>query len=184
MSRRLGFTLVELMIVVAIISVLAVIAGTAYRRYMDSGRTAEVMSMLGEIRGREEAYKAEYAKYLNSDNGTETTFYPALLAKGKEPSAKTWNTGSQPQGWKDLGLNPSKYSLYCGYSVVSGAANAAATQTRGKAIFAAITNSTPTVAWWYAIGTCDNDSDGDSSHNAYFSTSSQTTSVNSENEHW
>ena len=36
----------------------------------------------------------------------------------------------------------------------------------------------------YAIATCDNDSDGNSAHNAYFTTSSQTSSVSSENEHW
>ncbi len=180
---RKGFTLVELMIVVAIIGVLAVIAGTAYRRYMDSGRTAEVMSMLGEIRGRQEAYKAEYAKYIGSDgaNGDETTFYPALLGKGKEPSAKTWNvTGSVPAGWTSLGLNPSKYSLYCGYTFAANSANQAATGTRGTAIFP----TAPTVAYWYAVATCDNDADGDSSHNAYFSTSSQTTQVYTENEHW
>jgi prepilin-type N-terminal cleavage/methylation domain-containing protein len=176
--RFRGFTLIEMMIVVAIISVLAVIAGTAYRKYMDAGRTAEVYSMLGELRTKQEAYKVENGVYRSAAN--ETDLFPSLsTTKGAEPKAHSITSG-QPQWWTDLGIGPAKSTLYCSYTTVAGAANAAATGTRGKLIFL----TAPVLPWWYAIGTCDNDSDGDSSHNAYFTTSSQTSNVSNENEHW
>jgi prepilin-type N-terminal cleavage/methylation domain-containing protein len=184
--QQIGFTLVELMIVVAIIGVLAVIAGTAYRKYMDSGRSAEVYAMLGEIRAKEEAYKAEYSKYLATST-SETDFYPVLLGAGQEPKAKTWKA-SAPTTWTNtsglptLGLNPTRTQLYCGYAVLAddtGQSPPAA--ARGNAAF---NNTAPLVPYWYAIATCDNDSDGNSAHNAYFVTTSLTTQTYVENEHW
>jgi prepilin-type N-terminal cleavage/methylation domain-containing protein len=182
MSSR-GFTLIEMMIVVAIISVLAVIAGTAYRKYMDSGRTAEVYSMLGEIRSKQEAYRVENPTYASSSG--ETDLFPALSSsKGVEPHAHLLT--SPPAWWSNLGISPQKNSLYCSYTTVAGKANVAPSGARGAAIFTTASNPSgiPQVQWWYAIGTCDNDSDGNSSHNAYFVTSSQTTSIYNENEHW
>jgi len=64
-SQR-GFTLIELMIVVAIISVLAVVAGTAYRKYADKARSSEVFAMFGEIRAKEEGYRAENVELLSA----------------------------------------------------------------------------------------------------------------------
>jgi hypothetical protein len=158
-----------------------VVAGTAYRKYMDSGRSAEVYAMLGELRTKEEAYKAENGAYLSSDTGNvETTFYPALGAAHTEPKAKTWNTGSQPANWTSLGINPTKNQLYCGYVVVTQGAGSSPTGTYGGSFVAVA----PLVPYWYAVATCDNDGDGNTSHNAYFVTSSQTNSVYVSNEHW
>jgi type IV pilus assembly protein PilE len=181
---RKGFTLVELMIVVAIISVLAVVAGTAYRKYMDSGRIAEVYSMIGEIRTKQEAYKVENSGYATSTG--ETDLFPALsTSKGVEPKAHVVTTG-QPAWWTALGIQPSKNSLYCSYTTVAGAANVAPAGTRGAATFNTAGNPSgiPKIPWWYIIATCDNDSDGNPAHNAYFTTSSQTSTVYNENEHW
>ena len=62
-TRRGGFTLVELMIVVAIIGVLAAIAVPRFRTYQLKSKTAEVKSNLGAIRVAEEAYFAEFSVY-------------------------------------------------------------------------------------------------------------------------
>ena len=152
--RKHGFTLVELMIVVAIIGVLAVVAGTAYRRYMDSGRTAEAMAMLGEIRAKEEAYRAEFSSYTGN-----------------------WAF------WQALGINPGKQQLYCGYIVNSGLANVAVTGTMGSDLIKTNNNgsATPATPWWYAIAMCDND--GKSGTNATFATAYDTTVVSAQNEH-
>jgi prepilin-type N-terminal cleavage/methylation domain-containing protein len=176
-SSHAGFTLVELMIVVAIFSVLLAVAGTAYRKYMDSGRTAEVYAMLGELRSKEEAFRAENATYLG-DTVDENDFYPVLLAAG-EPAAKTWAGAATPAYWTNLGVNPGKAQLYCGYVVIAGPGGAWNNAgTNGKNIF---NNTAPAVPWWYANATCDNDGRG--APNATFTTSSATTTVVTLNEH-
>jgi prepilin-type N-terminal cleavage/methylation domain-containing protein len=187
MARRaqIGFTLIELMIVVAIIGVLAVVAGTAYRRYMDSGRTAEAMAMLGEIRAKEEAYRAEFSSYTGWSGGGEAATNTLPQVDGgcsvgsKEPCAKnlpTTFTGNWAY-WSALGINAGKSQLYCGYIVNNGLANVAATGTMGKDIL----GGTPATPWWYAIAMCDND--GTAGTNATFATAFNTTVVSAQNEH-
>jgi prepilin-type N-terminal cleavage/methylation domain-containing protein len=179
--RNYGFTLVELMIVVAIVGVLAVIAGTAYRKYADKARASEVYFMFGEIRTKEEGYRAENSVYCatsatssaNCNSGNEGTFWPALLAAG-EPSAKTVTSGA-PWGWTAMGITPGRTQLYCGYNTVAGGPNAtdwANAGTRGQQLY----NSTqPTAAWWYMSATCDND--GQAAVNTLYTSGKDTTSV-------
>jgi type II secretory pathway pseudopilin PulG len=179
------------MIVVAIIGVLAVVAGTAYRRYMDSGRTAEAMAMLGEIRAKEEAYRAEFSTYAGWSGGGEAAANTLPVVDGgcsvgsAEPCAKaiptTGFTGTWAV-WGNLGINAGKSSLYCGYIVNSGAANVAVTGTIGNTIITANSGvATPTTPWWYAIAMCDND--GTVGTNATFATAFNTTVVSAQNEH-
>jgi len=66
-----GFTLIELMIVVAIIGILAAIAIPNFMNYQCKAKQSEAKSNLGNIRTTQEAYYAEhnsYAKVL-SDAG-------------------------------------------------------------------------------------------------------------------
>jgi prepilin-type N-terminal cleavage/methylation domain-containing protein len=173
-----GFTLIELMIVVTIIAVLTVVAGTAYRKYADAGRTAEVYSLLGDFRAKEEAYRAENSVYLSTTTSGETDYFPVLQAHG-EPVAKDATPGAQPASWVTLGVNPGKGQLYCGYVAIAGDATGwGVAGTDGKALWS---NTQPTTVWWYVHASCDND--GNAALNATFTTGSASTTVVSANEH-
>lgn len=63
--RRLGFSLTELMIVVAIIGVLAVIGTPIYRRVIQKSRQVEAKAILGAIYPLEEGFMAEFGSYGN-----------------------------------------------------------------------------------------------------------------------
>jgi len=68
-----GFSLVELMIVVAIIAILAAIAIPSFLRFALRSKTAEATSNLAGIRTGEEAYRAEHDVYV------ACTAYPAAV---------------------------------------------------------------------------------------------------------
>ena len=61
-----GFSLVELMIVVAIIAILAAIAIPSFLRFAMRSKTSEATSNLAGIRTGEEAYRSEHDVYLGA----------------------------------------------------------------------------------------------------------------------
>ena len=65
-ARLSGFSLVEVMIVVSLISILATVSMPAYRGYMMRSKTAEAKSNLGAIRTAETAYFAEFGEYVEA----------------------------------------------------------------------------------------------------------------------
>ena len=70
MRRNQGFTLLELMIVVAIIAIIAAIALPAYTEYVRKGKRAEAYTAIGDIQLREERFRADYPTYGNSTSTT------------------------------------------------------------------------------------------------------------------
>ncbi len=88
-ARRGGFTLIELMIVVAIIGILAAIAIPNFLRFQLKAKSSEGKTNLAAIRTAEESYYAEYGYYVSADpspmtinNNLKTTFADAVTDKG------------------------------------------------------------------------------------------------------
>lgn len=83
LRKERGFSLVELMIVVAIIAILAAIAIPAFMRFALKAKTSEASTNLAAIRTCEESYRAEDDVYLACLENPDT-----------DPS-------SSPQTWLD-----------------------------------------------------------------------------------
>ncbi|MGA1874317.1 MAG: type IV pilin protein [bacterium] len=64
LRNKKGFTLIELMIVVAIIGILSAIAIPNFVNFRYKAKTSEAKANLGAIRSCEESYKAEMETYL------------------------------------------------------------------------------------------------------------------------
>ncbi len=152
-KRREGFSLVELMVVVAIIAILAAIAVPQYKKYQLKAKTSEARVNIGAIRSMEEAYSVENDYYVL------TNWAPGKIpgvAPGKFAENGTNN------GFDIIGFAPSG-KVYYSYAVLNSG-NSTADDYSGSdnsteldGIQVEITNSTDIHIW--AIGDLDGDGD-------------------------
>lgn len=65
-----GFTLIELMIVVAVVAVLAAIAYPSYQDYVIRSRRVEGQSLLSDAAARQERWRAQNGSYMTDYSAT------------------------------------------------------------------------------------------------------------------
>lgn len=88
-SKQLGFTLIELMIVVAIIGVLAAIAYPSYTGYVQRANRADMMSEMQQIASRIESNKINYKRYDRIPLSSVLSGTPAADGSVSFPSSGT-----------------------------------------------------------------------------------------------
>ena len=76
LKQQNGFTLIELMIVVAIISVLAMVAYPSYQNYVVKSKRTDMMSEMQNIGSQIEAKKLAAGSYANVSTTGLTGSYP------------------------------------------------------------------------------------------------------------
>ena len=103
MKQTYGFSLIELMIVVAIVAILASIALPAYTTYITRGKIAEATSYLADLRVKMEQYFQDNRTYVGGPctaAGTDIKYFTYACAAG-EPTATTFKieaTGAASKG--------------------------------------------------------------------------------------
>jgi prepilin-type N-terminal cleavage/methylation domain-containing protein len=168
-SRQLGFTLVELMIVVVIMGILASLALVGFRKYIARARSSEAVSILAEMASKEQVYFGEFFAFLplRADNNTALpspdegngAFYPVSPSAATFESARTANSivnpALWPAAWRSVGLRPKDTVLYCTYLTNAGAGNAAvpAGLTYGLGLLGVLGAGSP--AWFYSLAACN-----------------------------
>lgn len=92
-----GFTLIELMITVAVVGILAAIAFPSYQEYLLRSRRVEAQDLLGEAAARQERWRAQNGSYtttvtdlkLAHGNTSEHGYYTLSMAKATNDGGYT-----------------------------------------------------------------------------------------------
>ena len=122
LRREKGFSLVELMIVVAIIAILAAIAIPSFMRFAMKSKTSEAFGNLNAIKTCQESFKAENDVYLTCDEVPDMT-------AGATGQLKAWvGLGTGVADFEETGFMPDGEVRYY-YEVVGTATTFTATAT-------------------------------------------------------
>lgn len=99
LSKKEGFTLVELLIVVAIIGILAAIAIPQFAAYREKAYCSAIKSDLANLAISQEAYFTDVNDYVLSGDGTNVTGFAAT------PNVTLTLTGNTTENWQATGTH-------------------------------------------------------------------------------
>jgi prepilin-type N-terminal cleavage/methylation domain-containing protein len=107
-QRSPGFTLIEMMIVVAIVGILAAIAIPSFSRFQLRTKSAEAKVNINAIRTAETAYVAEFGTYL-ATSAAPSSYAGTKPAAFVDPGPVGMNFGTL--GWQPEGLVYFQYAV-------------------------------------------------------------------------
>ena len=165
---RAGFTLVELMVTIAILAVLTMVAITSYKYYVRRARAQEGKNLLLEIKMKQEHYFSTYTSYVDTAS-SESTLYPGSTQHPKtangtpDTTMYDWSTmdctspSTQTLGWCALGVRPQGPTYF---RAVTLGWNKAKGSTPPSSSYGIVSNMNFTKRWYYAAVHGDMDEDG------------------------
>jgi type IV pilus assembly protein PilA len=168
--RHGGFTLIEILIAVAIVGVLAALAIMRFGSQARKSRASEVNAVFAELRTRQEQYHLENGVYYST--GAEAAIHPAAPGASSQPIAPF------PAAWQPLRVKPPLTRVYCGYVTVAGRGGDG-TNIGQKAVDFGF-DTAPATDWYYLLAHCD--LDGNPATDSYYFSSSSDTRVLKEND--
>ncbi len=123
LERNRGFTLVELMIVVAIVAVLAVLAVVGVRRYLSNAKSSEARFALGLIgKGAAQALEREATStvVIAPTESAIVSRRLCLSATERVPSAMASVSGRrfQPDNTNGVGFHKDDFAVHTGFACV------------------------------------------------------------------
>ncbi len=110
MKKLKGFTLVELVITIAIVIILSVVSVPIYRNYTVKAKLSEAYSLLGVILSAQKAYYSEYGMFAG--HGSWTANHEVLGIDARGNRYFTWFCAQGVQSTTLL-----SYKFYAGVSM-------------------------------------------------------------------
>jgi len=151
-----GFTLVEMLTVVAMVGVLATLAVYGVRKYIFASKSSEALTMINSIKAAEETYKDETFAYLDVSSGAGyTPLYPST-APADHKTAWLNPTHTDFANWRRLGVDANGPVAF-GYAVAAGAAGAS---IPSPSTTANLNFPTPVEPWYVIRAQADHNADG------------------------
>lgn len=156
-----GFTLIELMVVVAIIAVLAAIVVPTFTTDAHKAKgKSEVNAMFAAIGPKEETYKQEFGTYLDAPKCPPSG--PVAAGSGYNFSTYTTDGTCDPVWNTSLRIVAADTWKHCSYVIVKGAKTDTLTPPDSFLNSQGAAAAEPAMAsgWWYVEAECDEDSAG------------------------
>ncbi len=158
-AARRGFTLAEMLAVVAMVGILATLAVYGVRKYVFAAKSSGAMTMVNAIKAQQEAFRDETFSYYDvTSDGSHvlTPLYPMDPPDGKKYA--WWNDSNNAlyTRWRRLGADAGGAVTF-GYACAAGAASDALPDAKTRT---SLNFPTPVEPWYVIKAVGDQNGDG------------------------